>query len=65
MQEALPRFEDVLELVQSYNPDCDEALLRRAYVFSAMAHKGQLRISGEPYLVHPIEVANDPGRNAA
>jgi len=57
MQEALPRFEDVLEEVQSYKPDCDEALLRRAYVFSAMAHKGQLRISGEPYLVHPIEVA--------
>jgi guanosine-3',5'-bis(diphosphate) 3'-pyrophosphohydrolase len=55
--EALPRFEDILELVASYDPDADEDLLRRAYVFSAMAHKGQVRISGEPYLVHPLEVA--------
>lgn len=57
MSEPLPRFEDILELVQSYHADCDEVLLRRAYVFSAMAHKGQRRVSGEPYLVHPLEVA--------
>jgi len=57
MTEALPRFEDILELVASYNPDADEDLLRRAYVYSAMAHKGQVRVSGEPYLVHPLEVA--------
>jgi guanosine-3',5'-bis(diphosphate) 3'-pyrophosphohydrolase len=56
--EALRRFEDILELVASYHPSCDEGLLRRAYVFSAMAHKGQVRVSGEPYLVHPLEVAN-------
>lgn len=53
----MPRFEDILELVQAYHPGCDEVLLRRAYVFSAMAHKGQRRVSGEPYLVHPLEVA--------
>ncbi len=57
MTETLPRFEDILELVASYNPDCDEDLLRRAYVYSAMAHRGQVRVSGEPYLVHPLEVA--------
>ena len=57
MAEALPRFEDILELVASYHPDADEDLLRRAYVYSAMAHKGQVRVSGEPYLVHPLEVA--------
>lgn len=57
MSEPLPRFEDILELVQAYHPECDEVLLRRAYVFSAMAHKGQRRVSGEPYLVHPLEVA--------
>ncbi len=57
MRESLPRFEDILELVQSYHPGCDEELLRRSYVYSAMAHKGQVRISGEPYLVHPLEVA--------
>ncbi|MEW6338666.1 MAG: RelA/SpoT family protein [Acidobacteriota bacterium] len=57
MGEPLPRFEDILELVASYNPACDEDLLRRAYVYSAMAHRGQVRLSGEPYLVHPLEVA--------
>ncbi len=57
MTETLPRFEDILEMVSGYNPDCDEDLLRRAYVYSAMAHRGQVRVSGEPYLVHPLEVA--------
>ena len=38
-------------------PDSDIELLRRAYVFSALAHKGQVRQSGQPYLVHPLEVA--------
>jgi GTP pyrophosphokinase len=55
--ETLPRFEDILELVSGYNPGCDEDLLRRAYVYSAMAHRGQVRVSGEPYLVHPLEVS--------
>jgi len=53
----MPRFEEILELVASYHPDCDEDLLRSAYVYSAMAHRGQVRVSGEPYLVHPLEVA--------
>ncbi|MGE5237010.1 MAG: RelA/SpoT family protein [Acidobacteriota bacterium] len=57
MSEALPRFEDILEIVQGYKPSCDEELLRRAYVYSAMAHRGQVRLSGEPYLVHPLEVS--------
>lgn len=51
------RFEDLLEKVRDYNPDADLELLRRAYVFSALEHKGQIRHSGEPYLVHPLEVA--------
>ena len=57
MTEPLPRFEDILEIVSGYNPGCDEDLLRRAYVYSAMAHRGQVRVSGEPYLVHPLEVS--------
>ena len=52
------RFEDLLEKVRGYNPDADIDLLRRAYVFSAFEHKGQVRRSGEPYLVHPLEVAD-------
>ena len=52
------RFEDLLEKVRAYNPDADLELLRRAYVFSAFEHKGQVRHSGEPYMVHPLEVAD-------
>src|SRR4029453_154775 len=52
------RFEDLLEKVHRYSPEADLDLLRRAYVFSALEHKGQVRHSGEPYLVHPMEVAN-------
>ncbi len=52
------RFEDVVDKVRGYVTDEDIELLRRAYVFSALAHKGQVRRSGEPYLVHPLEVAD-------
>jgi GTP diphosphokinase / guanosine-3',5'-bis(diphosphate) 3'-diphosphatase len=52
------RFEDLVEKVRVNNPEADIELLRRAYVFSALEHKGQVRHSGEPYLVHPLEVAN-------
>src|SRR6187549_420784 len=52
------RFEDLLERVRSYTSDEDREFLRRAYVFSALEHKGQVRHSGEPYLVHPLEVAS-------
>src|SRR5919108_72021 len=52
------RFETLLEKVRSYSPEADVELLRKAYVFSALEHKGQLRHSGEPYLVHPLEVAD-------
>src|SRR6195256_5488747 len=52
------RFEDLVEKVRVANPDADIELLRRAYVFSALEHKGQVRHSGEPYLVHPLEVAD-------
>ena len=52
------RFEDLIEKVKAANPDADTEILRRAYVFSAYEHKGQVRRSGEPYLVHPLEVAD-------
>ncbi len=57
MATATIRFEEILERVQAYNPQSDEDLLRRAYVFSAREHRGQVRRSGEPYLVHPLNVA--------
>ncbi len=52
------RFEDLLEKVRAYSPDADVELLRRAYVFSASEHRGQVRHSGEPYLIHPLAVAD-------
>ncbi|MBP1747614.1 MAG: relA [Deltaproteobacteria bacterium] len=51
------RFNDIVDEVLTYNPDADVELLQRAYIFSAKAHKGQVRLSGEPYLIHPLETA--------
>ena len=50
------RFDDILEKVSDHFNEKDLAALRKAYVFSAKAHKGQVRRSGEPYLSHPLEV---------
>ena len=52
------RLEDILAKVEKQHPNDDFDLIRRAYIFSAKEHKGQLRASGEPYLTHPLEVAN-------
>jgi GTP pyrophosphokinase len=51
------RIGDILNRVERYHPDCNEDLLRHAYVFSANRHQGQVRQSGENYLVHPLTVA--------
>src|SRR5438270_2519078 len=51
------RFEDILDRVESYKPDFDEELLQKAYIFSAREHREQVRVSGEPYLIHPLNVA--------
>jgi len=51
------RFNDVADTVLEHNPHSDLSLLKRAYVFSAKVHEGQERVSGEPYLIHPLEVA--------
>ncbi|MBX3243557.1 MAG: bifunctional (p)ppGpp synthetase/guanosine-3',5'-bis(diphosphate) 3'-pyrophosphohydrolase [Acidobacteria bacterium] len=52
------RIEDVIAKVEQNRPDADVELIRRAYLFSALHHKGQKRASGEPYLVHPLAVAD-------
>src|SRR5262245_11543103 len=52
------RFNDIADRILEYDPSCDLALLQRAYVFSAKVHEGQERLSGEPYLVHPLAVAS-------
>ncbi len=48
---------ELVERVKGYDPEADEALINRAYVFSMQAHGSQKRASGDPYYSHPIEVA--------
>jgi GTP diphosphokinase / guanosine-3',5'-bis(diphosphate) 3'-diphosphatase len=52
------RYEDLAEKVSRYHPDAPIELIQRGYVVSAKYHKGQVRMNGEPYLTHPLEVAN-------
>jgi len=51
------RLNDVIEKVIRYFPEADLSLIEKAYVFSAKVHQGQVRLSGEPYLSHPLAVA--------
>ncbi len=51
------RLHDILDKVSAYNTEADVEFVKKAYVFAAKAHQGQVRRSGEPYLVHPMEVA--------
>ena len=48
---------ELVERVSSYNPNADEALLNKAYVYSMRKHGSQKRASGDPYFLHPLEVA--------
>ena len=52
----LRQFE-LLEKIKSYDPNVEEKILNRAYVFAMRAHGSQLRASGDPYFSHPVEVA--------
>jgi GTP pyrophosphokinase len=51
------RITDILDKASTYLHPSDVALIQKAYVFSAAAHAGQVRLSGEPYLSHPLEVS--------
>jgi GTP pyrophosphokinase len=51
------RLNDILEKMGRYLPGADFSLIEKAYVFSAKVHQGQVRLSGETYLTHPLEVA--------
>src|SRR5689334_23329304 len=54
---SMMRQYDLIERVRRYNPNTDEALLNRAYVYAMKAHGEQKRASGDPYFSHPLEVA--------
>ena len=51
------RIHDSVDTLKQYYPDADVNLVYRAYIFAAKMHRGQTRLSGEPYLSHPIETA--------
>ncbi|MDQ7031945.1 MAG: bifunctional (p)ppGpp synthetase/guanosine-3',5'-bis(diphosphate) 3'-pyrophosphohydrolase [Desulfonauticus sp.] len=51
------RITEILDKARTYLNNKDIALIQKAYVFSAAAHAGQTRLSGDPYLSHPLEVA--------
>jgi len=50
------RINDILDKVQSYLSLSEIGMIEKAYIFSASVHQGQIRLSGEPYLTHPMEV---------
>jgi GTP diphosphokinase / guanosine-3',5'-bis(diphosphate) 3'-diphosphatase len=52
------RITEITDKISDYYPEADIDLVNRAYIYSAKVHEGQLRLSGEPYLSHPLEVAN-------
>jgi len=51
-------IDTTIERVTEYWPEADTAMLRRAYEFAAKAHEGQKRLTGDPYISHPLAVAN-------
>jgi guanosine-3',5'-bis(diphosphate) 3'-pyrophosphohydrolase len=51
------RLTDITAQILGYHPNADLNLVEKAYVYSAKVHQGQVRLSGEPYLSHPLEVA--------
>ena len=57
MHETVTSIDQLLDRLQDYQPDADLGMVRKAYEFSARAHEGQVRLSGEPYVKHPVAVA--------
>ncbi len=56
-QSSPAELDELIGLIQSYNPQADVALIRRAYEYSARMHASQKRLSGEPFVIHPLNVA--------
>jgi len=55
--DTMIRINDIIDKITEYYPDADLDIIDRAYIYSARVHDGQVRLSGEPYLSHPLEVA--------
>ena len=57
MKSLMIRLNDITSQVLEYHPKADIDIIEKAYVYSAKVHQGQIRLSGEPYLSHPLEAA--------
>ena len=54
---SIIRINDIIDNLLSYLPNANVDLIHKAYIYSAKVHQGQMRLSGEPYLIHPLQVA--------
>ena len=54
---SIIRINDIIDNLRSYLPNANVDLITKAYIYSAKVHQGQTRLSGEPYLIHPLQVA--------
>ena len=50
-------YNEIINIVKSYNPKVDEDLIYKAFLTAKKYHKNQFRKSGEPFIIHPLEVA--------
>src|SRR3990167_3470330 len=50
--------DDIIQKIKAYNPHANTSLITKAYEFCKKAHEGQMRLSGQPFFIHPLEVAN-------
>ena len=57
MAEAAKTYADLVSLIEKSEKEYDLALIEKAYKFAEAAHQGQVRRSGEPYIIHPLAVA--------
>ena len=54
---SMPQADEIVHALLRHNPGANEAMIRKAYDYAAAAHAGQMRLSGEPYMMHPASVA--------
>ena len=53
----IDEYKQLVEKIRGYNPECNFSLIEKAYLLSKDAHEGQTRVSGEPFINHPVMVA--------
>ena len=51
-------MKELLDKIKKYNPKADLSIVEKAYLFAEQVHSGHKRLSGEPYITHPLAVAN-------